>query len=87
LVAKVILSFWCVLFVVFAVKRLVFLWQFIWCFCGKIHVCCRFAQAWLQMEQMENSMGCWGNAYAILKTLNVIMEKRASSMARVVGLL
>ena len=39
------------------------------------------------MEQMEKSMGCWGNAYAILKTLNVIMEKRASSMARVVGLL
>ena len=37
------------------------------------------------MEQMEKSMGCWGNAYAILK--NVIMEERESSMARVVGLL
>ena len=24
------------------------------------------------MEQIEKSMGCWGNAYAILKTLDVI---------------
>ncbi len=82
-----VLSFRCDSFVVFVAKRLVFLWQNVWRFCGKINVCCRFAQAWSQMEQMENSMGCWGNAYAILKTLNVIMEKRASSMARVVGLL
>ena len=67
-----ICSFRCVLFVVFAVKRLVFLWQNVWCFCGKINVCCRFAQAWSQMEQMENSMVCWDNVYTILKTLNVI---------------
>ena len=42
------------------------------------------------MEQMENSMGCWGKRvcdFENVKRYNVIMEERESSMARVVGLL